>query len=64
MPTPDRIKQVETTRRKYGTDYYSQIGYEGGKKSTTKFTSETARLAAQAKWAKYREEQKNIKENK
>lgn len=43
----DRRKRQSATRReKYGPDVYSKMGSKGGLKSPTKFTSESARIAA------------------
>lgn len=52
MPTRDRIRQVKTTRLKHGKDHYKLIGKMGGDKTPTKFTSETGKAAAAARWKK------------
>ncbi len=62
MSTPDRIKQVQTTRERYGEDHFKKIGHVGGKKSSGKFNSDTARKAVQRRWEKYRVEQQSKEE--
>jgi len=52
----DRIKQVETTKERYGPNHYKEIGSKGGKLSGTRFDSTTAKKAVEARWKKYREE--------
>lgn len=56
--SPDRIQQVETTRKKYGEDHYKKIGSKGGKLTPTKFNSKSGSAAINARWAKYRENQR------
>lgn len=53
----DRIRQVETTKKKHGKDFYSRIAKKGGENSPTKFDSKTGSAAIKARWAKYRAEQ-------
>lgn len=60
--TPDRQKQVETAKQRYGEDFYKRIGSRGGKKTPTKFNSESGRKAVEARWAKYREAQAKKRE--
>lgn len=57
MSTPDRVRQVKTTREKHGDDHYQKIGKKGGDNSPTKFTPESGRKAIEARWAKHRAEQ-------
>lgn len=57
MTTPDRVKQVETTKANHGEDHYKKIGSAGGKISPGKFDSERGRAAINARWAKYRADQ-------
>lgn len=49
---PRRYKQVSTFMKRYGRQGYQQAGSLGGKKSPTKFTSETASRAAKLGWEK------------
>lgn len=58
MSTPDRIRQVKTTKEKHGPNYYKKIGHDGGILSTTKFDSESAKAAANARWEKERQKNK------
>lgn len=44
------VRQTATFIEKHGEQAYSKIGSLGGKKSPTKFNSETARLAARKSW--------------
>jgi hypothetical protein len=53
--TPEREKKrVETTKRKYGPDYYHRLGKKYGGMTSTKFDSTTASIAAKKRWEKYR----------
>lgn len=64
LPTdPRRKKQVSTFVSRYGRGGYAQAGSLGGKKSPTKFTSETASAAAKKGWEKRRAAQQLEKEN-
>lgn len=57
LPTnPRRKKQVSTFVKRYGRQGYQQAGSMGGKKSPTKFNSETASAAAKKLWEKRRQE--------
>lgn len=47
-----RQRGIETMKKKYGEDHFKKIGSKGGKNSTTKFNSDSAREAAQARWDK------------
>ncbi len=51
---PRRKQQVKTFIGRYGRGGYQQAGSLGGKKSPTKFTSETASAAAKKGWEKRR----------
>jgi len=48
-------QRIATTRRTQGEDYFVLNASKAGEKSPTKFTSETARAAANARWARWRE---------
>lgn len=64
LPTdPRRKQQVKTFIGRYGRGGYQQAGSIGGKKSPTKFTSETASAAAKRGWEKRRAAQQLEKEN-
>jgi hypothetical protein len=55
LPTdPRRKQQVKTFMKKYGRQGYAQAGSLGGRKSPTKFNSETASKAAAVGWEKRR----------
>lgn len=51
---PRRKEQVKTFLKRYGRQGYAYAGSEGGKKSPTKFTSQTASKAALIGWEKRR----------
>ena len=51
---PRRKQQVKTFIGRYGRGGYQQAGSIGGKKSPTKFTSETASAPAKKGWEKRR----------
>jgi hypothetical protein len=53
----DEKKQVQSTRKNQGADFYKRIGSKGGQHSKTKFNSDTGRAAVLARWEKYRLEQ-------
>lgn len=63
MSTEDRKRQVKTTKENHGDDFYKKAGSAGGKKSTTKFNSDAAKKAVEARWAKYREQKEKEKGN-
>lgn len=63
MSTPDRIRQVKTTKEKHGADHYHKIGGKGGKKSPTKFSSESGKQASLKRWADWRKKQKEKESN-
>jgi general stress protein YciG len=50
-----RVKKL----REQNPEFFPEIGSVGGNKSTTQYTSESGRLAAQKRWQKYRQEQLN-----
>lgn len=50
-----RVKKL----REQNPEFFPEIGSVGGNKSTTHYTSESGRLAAQKRWQKYRQEQLN-----
>lgn len=54
LPTTRYKQQVKTFKKNHGPNAYQAIGSEGGKKSPTKFTSESGRKAALASWDKRR----------
>lgn len=60
---PRRKQQVKTFIGRYGRSGYAHAGSLGGKKSPTKFTSETASAAAKKGWEKRRAAQQLEKEN-
>ena len=52
--TPDQ-RRARTRKEKYGEDYHKKIGRKGGlANKKTKFTSESGRKAAEARWSKRR----------
>lgn len=58
LPKEKRYKeQVKTFVSRYGREGYALAGSEGGKKSPTKFTSETASRASKISWEKRRARQ-------
>lgn len=63
MPSDDRIRQVKTTRERYGKDHYAEIGAKGAANSPTKFNSQTATEAAKRRWEAYREKRKGKEGN-
>lgn len=54
--SPDRVRQVETTKKEHGQDHYRKIGKKGGDNSPTKFNSDTGRRAVLIRWERYRAE--------
>lgn len=52
--SPDRKKQVQTTKERHGSDHYQKIGHAGGKNNPQKFTSDSGKRAVEARWAKHR----------
>lgn len=50
------IRRIRTTKLRHGADFYHRNGKQAGKLSTTKFSSETASIAAKKRWAKQRRE--------
>lgn len=50
----DRKRQVRTTRKNHGKDFYKEIGSIGGMNSPNKFTSDSGKKAAEKRWADYR----------
>lgn len=67
LPTDRRRrKQVSTFMKRYGRDGYRQAGSLGGKKSPTRFNSETASRASKLGWEKRRAaaERKKTDENR
>lgn len=57
----DRKRQVETTKARHGEDHFKKIGQKGGQNNPLKFNSETAKAAAERRWAKHRAEQSKEK---
>jgi general stress protein YciG len=53
--TPDQRRAQ--TRLKNNPNFYKEIGSKGGKNNKTKFDSERAKAAVNARWAKHRAEQ-------
>jgi general stress protein YciG len=53
--TPDQRRA--RTRMEKDPDFYKKIGSKGGKNNKTKFNSESAKAAVEARWAKKRAEQ-------
>lgn len=51
---PRRKQQVSTFLKRYGRQGYRHAGSLGGKKSPSKFSSETASKAIKARWDKKR----------
>lgn len=51
-------KQVRSVRKNHGRKFHKEIGSIGGILSPTKFTPETARIASNIRWNKYRLEKK------
>jgi len=41
--------------KRYGRKFYKEIGSIGGNNNSTKFTSETGRIASNKRWQAYRE---------
>lgn len=62
MSNDDRLRQVATTKEKYGEDHYKTIGSKGGQNSPTKFNTDSAKKAANARWDAHR--QAKLKEEK
>lgn len=54
----DRKKQVDTTKKKHGDKFYHEIGSIGGLNSPTQFDSQSGSNAANIRWERYREEQR------
>lgn len=50
----DRKRQVRTTRKNHGKDFYKEIGSIGGMNSPNKFTSDSGKKAAIKRWEDYR----------
>lgn len=57
-------QQVKTTVERHGKEFYKEIGSMGGNASPTKYDRERGKAAANARWEKYRQEQKLKKERK
>lgn len=53
--TPDQRRAQ--TRMKNNPNFYKEIGSKGGKNNSTKFNSESAKAAVNARWQKHREKQ-------
>lgn len=48
-------RRRETTKKLHGKKFYAEIGSIGGTNNSTKFTSETGRIASNKRWQAYRE---------
>jgi hypothetical protein len=47
-------RRRKTTMKRYGRKFYKEIGSIGGNNNSTKFTSETGRIASNKRWQTYR----------
>ncbi|HET8708963.1 MAG TPA: hypothetical protein VFL85_01640 [Candidatus Saccharimonadales bacterium] len=49
-------RRVKKVKQIHGEDHYRRAGAKGGRVSPTKFKSDSARDAVNARWAKWREQ--------
>lgn len=48
-------RRIQTTKQRHGADYFHRNAKKAGKLTPTKFNSESGSAAANARWAKVRE---------
>lgn len=53
------VRRISNTKKKHGDDFFVKNGSKAGKKSTTKFNSESGRAAIKKRWADHRKKKGN-----
>ncbi len=68
IPRKSRKQQVKTIKAIHGDKFFNEIGAIGGQHSPTKFTEDSGKKAAEARWKAYHalpeEEKRQLRERK